>query len=99
MGILPIRESSFRLARLELVARPIDQGSGLAMNASDGIGPKGSDGAKAVQENIVRYRDEYAGQKCRAARFARSRRIPRPSFAPNSLPIPRSCRRRFLRRP
>src|SRR5436190_7663768 len=61
MGILPIRESSFRLARLELVARPIDQGSGLAMNASDGIGPKGSDGAKAVQENIVRYRLHDAG--------------------------------------
>src|SRR5262249_56481411 len=61
MCILPIRESSFRLARLELAARSIDQGSGLAMNASDGIGPKGSDGAKAVQENIVRHRLHDAG--------------------------------------
>jgi len=38
MRVLPIGERALGLARQEIVARPLDQGAGLAMHAGDDVG-------------------------------------------------------------
>jgi hypothetical protein len=45
--ILPVRQCTLGLVRLEFVARPIDQRAGFAVNAGDGIRSKRCDRAEA----------------------------------------------------
>ena len=52
---LPVRQRTLLLL-LQLVAGLIDQRAGFAMNAGDRIRPQSCDGAKAVQEHVVRDR-------------------------------------------